>query len=149
VELGGPRDAAWASAVGTVTAGLAVTVDYGHLADRRPPLGTLTGFRAGRSVEAVPDGSCDLTAHVAIDAVCAAGERTAGRAAVLLKQAEALRALGAGGARPPLALASSDPAGYVRALAAASEATELTDPAGLGGHFWLLQPVGIGLPSWA
>jgi SAM-dependent MidA family methyltransferase len=146
VELGGPRDAAWASAVGTVTAGLAVTVDYGHLADCRPALGTLTGFRAGRIVEAVPDGSCDLTAHVTIDAVREAGERTAGRAAVLMKQGEALRALGADGARPPLALASTDPAGYLRALAAAGEVTELTDPAGLGGHYWLLQPVGLNVP---
>lgn len=149
VELGGRRDAAWASAVATVSRGLALTVDYGHLADERPPLGTLTGFRAGRSVEAVPDGSCDLTAHVAIDSARAAGEGTAGLTAVLLRQAEALRALGADGGRPPLALAATDPAGYVRALAAASEVTELTDPAGLGGHFWLLQPVGIGLPSWA
>jgi SAM-dependent MidA family methyltransferase len=93
----------------------------------------------------VPDGSCDLTAHVAIDAVRAAGERTAGRAAVLMRQADALRALGADGGRPPLALASTDPTGYVRALAAASEVAELTDPAGLGGHFWLLQPVGSGV----
>ena len=38
------------------------------------------------------------------------------------------------------------PAGYMRALADASTAAELTDPAGLGGHYWLLQPVGIELP---
>jgi hypothetical protein len=53
-----------------------------------------------------------------------------------------MRALGADGGRPPLALAATDPAGYVRALAAASATAELTDPAGLGGHWWLLQPVG-------
>lgn len=58
---------------------------------------------------------------------------------------EALRALGADGGRPPLSLAGSDPAGYVRALAAASAVAELTDPAGLGGHWWLRQPVGIPL----
>lgn len=31
----------------------------------------------------------------------------------------------------------------MRALAAASAAAELTDPAGLGGHWWLWQPVGL------
>jgi hypothetical protein len=30
----------------------------------------------------------------------------------------------------------------VRALAAASQAAELTDPGGLGGFTWLLHPVG-------
>jgi hypothetical protein len=47
------------------------------------------------------------------------------------------------GTRPPLALASTDPAGYLRALAAASAAAELTDPAGLGAHHWLLQPIAL------
>jgi hypothetical protein len=28
-------------------------------------------------------------------------------------------------------------------LGAASTAAELTDPAGLGGHLWLLQPVAV------
>ena len=46
----------------------------------------------------------------------------------------------------PLALASTDPAAYVRALAAAGAAAELTDPAGLGGHFWVVEPIGIGSP---
>ena len=35
----------------------------------------------------------------------------------------------------------------MRALPAASAAAELTDPAGLGGHWWLLQPVGLDLQS--
>jgi hypothetical protein len=61
----------------------------------------------------------------------------------LVSQREALEALGAAAGRPPLALASTDPAGYVRALAAASAVAELTDPGGLGGHWWLLQPVGV------
>jgi hypothetical protein len=65
----------------------------------------------------------------------------AGPGAVLRTQREALGALGVTGARPPLALASTDPAGYVRALARAGEAAELTDPSGLGGFLWLEQPV--------
>lgn len=142
-EVGRPRDVAWAGAVTTLDRGLALAVDYGHLQANRPVHGTLTGFRAGRQVAPMPDGSCDITAHVAMDAVASAGSAAAGLPYTLLPQADALRALGADGGRPPLALASTDPTAYVRALAASSAAVELTDPAGLGGHWWLLQPVGI------
>ncbi|MFJ5138010.1 SAM-dependent methyltransferase [Streptomyces sp. NPDC088707] len=71
-EIGRPRDEAWASAVASLSAGRAVAVDYAHVRDARPPFGSLTGFRAGREVPPVPDGSCDLTAHVALDACAAA-----------------------------------------------------------------------------
>jgi hypothetical protein len=67
----------------------------------------------------------------------------ASAAARLLRQRDALRALGLTGARPPLALASSNPTAYVRALAAAGEAAELTADGGLGDFGWLVQPVGI------
>ncbi|MQY36274.1 hypothetical protein SRB17_42730 [Streptomyces sp. RB17] len=239
-EIGLPRDLAWASAVDRVVRGLAVAVDYAHTVDTRPPFGTLTGFREGRETAPVPDGSCDITAHVALDACAAAvtartvpragasdtptasdtlsdtartpfdaartpfdaartladTARTAGNTALapsddapgtppgtactpqntahtppgeahdpkhsplstaqappgtertlpparLLTQRAALRALDLTGARPPLALASTDPAAYVRALASAGEAAELTAPGGLGDFGWLVQPVGI------
>ncbi|WP_395361249.1 SAM-dependent methyltransferase [Streptomyces sp. YH02] len=71
-EIGRPRDEAWASAVASLSAGRAVAVDYAHVRDSRPPFGSLTGFRAGREVPPVPDGSTDLTAHVALDACAAA-----------------------------------------------------------------------------
>jgi hypothetical protein len=168
-EIGRPRDLAWADAVRVVDRGVALAVDYGHLRTGRPVDGTLTGYRNGRQVPPVPDGSCDLTAHVAMDAVATAGAAVAGAGAAvtggdpadgtaggggpvtgttyaLLSQREALRALGADGGRPPLALAGTDPAGYLRTLAAATAVAELTDPAGLGGHWWLLQPVGVPLP---
>jgi SAM-dependent MidA family methyltransferase len=144
-EIGRTRDDAWAAAVGHLDRGLALAVDYGHLRDDRPIDGSLTGYRNGRQVAPVPDGSCDVTAHVAMDSVASAGERVARCAYTLMSQREGLRALGADGGRPPLSLASRDPAGYVRALAAASAVAELTDPAGLGGHWWLLQPVDIAL----
>ncbi|RMI41336.1 SAM-dependent methyltransferase [Streptomyces triticirhizae] len=140
-EIGLTRDAAWAGAVATLARGLAVAVDYAHTAADRPAGGTLTGYRRGRAVPPVPDGRCDLTAHVALDS-CAAvrpGART-------LSQREALRALGVRGARPPWEQARTDPAGYVRALAEAGSAAELTDPGGLGGFRWLLQPVGVAVP---
>lgn len=135
-EIGRLRDEAWAAAAGSVERGLAVAVDYAHTRDARPPFGTLTGFRAGRETAPVPDGSCDVTAHVALDAC-------AGPGAVLLTQRDALAALGVSGARPPLALASTDPAAYVRALSLAGEAAELTARGGLGDFGWLVQPVGV------
>ncbi|WP_149184519.1 SAM-dependent methyltransferase [Streptomyces sp. TRM49041] len=152
-EIGRPRDEAWATAVGTLADGLAVAVDYAHMAGARPPFGTLTGFRDGREVPPAPDGTCDITAHVALDA-CAAAAAThtgagtgahtgagTGASTELIPQREALRRLGVSGERPPLALASTDPAAYVRALASAGEAAELTARGGLGDFTWLLQRV--------
>jgi SAM-dependent MidA family methyltransferase len=162
-EIGAPRDAAWARAVACLEAGTAVAVDYGHLGYTRPPFGTLAGFRAGREVPPVPDGTCDITAHVAFDSLPGADSRppgvlpgravggpvdpTAARATgqgpgqaaggALTTQREALRALGLSGARPSPALAAADPAGYLRGLAAAGQAAELTAPGGLGDFLWL------------
>jgi SAM-dependent MidA family methyltransferase len=146
-EIGAPRDEAWAAAVASVSRGVALAVDYGHLGDDRPAFGTLTGFRDGRQVRPVPDGSCDLTAHVAMDSALAAGAAAPAVPPVLSTQREWLRALGVDGGRPPIELAHRDPAAYVRALAAAGTAAELTDPSGLGGHYWLLQPVEVTLPA--
>ena len=138
-EIGAPREAAWGAAVARVQRGLAVAVDYGHLEEDRPFAGTLTGYRNGRQVSPVADGSCDLTAHVAMDAVAEPGGE-------LHRQRDVLRALGVTGARPPREQASSDPSGYLRALAAASTGTELTDPAGLGGFWWLFNRVSCDPP---
>jgi SAM-dependent MidA family methyltransferase len=138
-EIGLPRDEAWAAAVATLRRGLAVAVDYAHTVDTRPPFGTLTGFRGGRETTPVPDGSCDITAHVALDACALPGGR-------VLSQREALRTLGVTGARPPLTLASADPAAYVRALASAGASAELTAAGGLGDFGWLVQPAGIADP---
>ncbi len=127
VEVGASRDAAWAAAVGQVRRGLAVAVDYGHtLEDRRP---TLTGYRGGRQVAPVPDGSCDLTAHVALDACAAA------TGARVLSQADALRDLGVTAALPRPVTREG--------LARASQAARLLDPAGLGGFGWLVQEVDV------
>ncbi|MFE2605466.1 SAM-dependent methyltransferase [Streptomyces mirabilis] len=138
-EIGLPRDTAWAGAVASLDRGLAVAVDYAHFASARPPFGTLTGFREGRETTPVPDGSCDITAHVALDACALPGGR-------VVTQRAALRALGVSGARPALSLAATDPTAYVRALAGAGEAAELTAAGGLGDFGWLLQPVGIPNP---
>ncbi len=145
-EIGQPREAAWAAAVGRVRAGLALAIDYGHLRADRPPLGSLTGYRAGGQVVPVPDGSCDITADVAVDAVAAAGrttQRNGDSPSTLIRQRTALNTLGVTGTRPPRELATEDPAAYLAALGRAGQAAELTDPAGLGGFWWLAQPIGL------
>jgi len=141
IEIGWPRDRAWADAVSAVRRGCALAVDYGHLRSARPAMGTLTGYRDGRQVSPRPDGSTDVTAHVAVDSAAAA----TGTAYRIISQRAALRGLGVDGGRPPLDLARTDPAAYLRALSSAGAAAELTDPAGLGGHWWLLHEVGIDL----
>lgn len=142
-EIGSSRDAAWAGVVATVRSGALLAVDYAHDAGFRPPRGSLAGYRHGRLVPPVPDGTCDVTAHVALDAVAVAGEAAGATGTLLTDQRSALRSLGISGVRPEPQLAGSDPAAYIAALMSASEAAELTDSGGLGGHGWLFQEVGV------
>jgi SAM-dependent MidA family methyltransferase len=130
-EDGTPRDAAWADVVARVD-GVAIAIDYGHLADDRPPFGTLRSYADGREVDVRPDGSRDVTAHVAVDAVA---EAVGGR---LVRQRDALAELGVDGSRPPIELARTDPSAYVRALSQAGEAAELTSRGGLGDFWWIV-----------
>jgi SAM-dependent MidA family methyltransferase len=137
-EIGWPRDDAWAEAVAKVGAGLAVAIDYAF--DEDPPYeDTLTGYREGRQVPPVPDGSCDLTAHVNLEAC---GEATR-RDYFVTDQRTALEALNVSAIVPPRELASTDPAAYLRQLSRASEARELVDPHGLGRFGWLVQPIAL------
>jgi SAM-dependent MidA family methyltransferase len=145
-EVGRHRCAAWTAVIERLRGGLALAVDYAHDRRDRPAYGTLTGYRDGRCVHPVPDGSCDITAHVALDACADAGVAAGATATLLTTQRRALRALGLHGDRPPLALAHADPNAYVRALRDAGEDAELTDQAGLGGFGWLVQTVGIAMP---
>ena len=135
VEVGLDRDSAWTAAVAKVQRGLAVAVDFGHLAGSRRP--TLTGYRSGRQVRPVPNGSCDITALVALDACAAA------TGARLLRQREVLQALEI---RTTLPLWGGDASTYARGLEVASQATTLLDPDGLGGFGWLVQAVGCADP---
>ena len=139
-EVGRPRDEAWANLVRRLHRGLVIAVDYGHHRHTRPPFGSLTGYRDGRQVRPVPDGSCDLTAHVALDACASA------TGSILTTQRTALTALGVHGDRPPHE-ASGDPRAYLRQLRTASEEGELIDPHGLGGFGWLVHANGIPVPA--
>jgi SAM-dependent MidA family methyltransferase len=146
-EIGRTRCEAWAAVIGRVERGLAVAADYGHTRGARPPCGTLTGYLEGRTVPPVPDGSRDITAHVALDACAEAGRAAGAETALLTTQRQALQALGVRGRLPPLELADRDPASYTEALCRASLEAELLDPVGLGGFGWLVQSVGMPLPG--
>jgi SAM-dependent MidA family methyltransferase len=135
-EVGSSRDSAWSDVVRRVTRGIAVAVDYAHTRETRPPFGSLRSYRGGSEVDVRPDGSRDVTAPVAVDALA---DRVGG---FVLTQREALGRLGVTGLRPDLDLASADPAGYVQALSAATEAAELTAPGGLGDYAWVVAVVG-------
>jgi SAM-dependent MidA family methyltransferase len=146
-EVGRTRCEAWAGVIRGIAHGVAVAADYGHRKAARPARGTLTGYREGRAVPALPDGSRDITAHVALDACAAAGAAAGASESVLTTQRAALRELGLDARRPPLALAATDPERYARALCQASADAELMDIEGLGGFGWLIQAVGTSLPA--
>ncbi len=131
-EVGSTRDAAWADVVRRVHRGVAVAVDYGHLREDRPPFGSLRSYRDGREVDVVPDGSRDVTAHLAVDAVA---DLVRGG---VVSQRAALRSLGVVGSRPDLEIATSEPTRYVRELARSTEAAELTAAGGLGDFLWVV-----------
>jgi SAM-dependent MidA family methyltransferase len=141
-EIGYPRDEAWATVVSALGGGVALAIDYGHLREARPRMGSLAGYRRGRLVAAVPDGSCDITAHVAMDSCATAGTSAGAAASRLQTQRDALTTLGISGIRPPHDMARADPRGYLRSLSAATQAAELTDASGLGAFLWLLQELG-------
>jgi SAM-dependent MidA family methyltransferase len=130
-EVGTTRDAAWADVVRRVSRGITVAVDYGHRLEDRPAAGSLASYRHGARVDVVPDGTRDVTAHVAVDTVAAAvgGE--------VRRQRDALLELGVDPGRPALSLATEEPAAYLRRLSSAGEAAELTATGGLGDFWWV------------
>lgn len=133
VEIGLPRDDAWRELVSRVERGLVIAVDYGHTAADRPPLGTLTSFRDGVQVEAVPDGTSDVTAHVAIDSL---------GAHELHRQRDLLRRCGVNGRLPDPALARTDPPAYLAELSAANARAQLVNPGSFGAFWWAITRIG-------
>lgn len=139
-EIGLPRDEFWADAVERVT-GLAIAIDYGHQLGDRPPFGTLASFADGREVDIRPDGTRDVTAHVAVDAVA---DRVGG---CLERQRDALARHGVSGTRPGLDLADDDPAEYLRLLARAAESAELRARGGWGDFWWIVTDTRAARPA--
>jgi SAM-dependent MidA family methyltransferase len=134
VEVGLSRDRAWADLVTRVDDGLVVAVDYGHTLPERPLEGTLTAYRSGLQVAPVPDGSCDLTAHVAVDALAAA---TPGAGVQVLPQRSVLEDLLGPVAPVPHELARTDPTAYLEAVAEQATRRALGS-GGLGDVWWVL-----------
>jgi SAM-dependent MidA family methyltransferase len=145
-EVGISRDRLWVDLVARLGRGGALAVDYSHSVDDRGSgrwaHGSLVGHRLGRVVAPVPDGSCDLTARVALDA-CAGATSEAVDLTLHSSQREALRALGVSAALPDPAGAADDPRAYATALQHSGQARELTDPDGLGDFGWLLALRGV------
>lgn len=139
-EVGRPRDVAWRELVlSSLASGVALAVDYA-VDPTRDVAGTLTGYREGRQVAPVPDGTCDITAHVRMESCAAALSEVP---TLLTKQRDALHDLGLSGHRPAY---GGDAQAYLAALSRAGEAAELLDPHGLGGFAWLMHAKGCALP---
>jgi SAM-dependent MidA family methyltransferase len=122
-EIGGPRDRAWCWMTDLVGAGTAIATDYGHVRAERDALhhhGTLSAYHAGRLTRPIPDGSMNLTAHVAVDS-CAAARR--GTSITLQRDEVPSSPFGQGDS-------VADVERYFAAL-------RLRDPARLGGVAWL------------
>lgn len=128
-EVGRSRDAAWRALVRAALAagGRALAVDYGHLAGRRPPHGTFAAYGRGRRRRPVPDGSVNLTAAVAFDALTHVSEAAGAATLLLERQADVL---------PTLPDTGADP---LSALVRRSERAALTAPGRWGDQWWLLQ----------
>lgn len=130
-EIGLARDRAWAQLLAAVRpgGGGALLIDYGHDRDHRPEHGTLTGYRDGQQVAPVPDGRMNLTAHVAVDAVRAAGEAAGATTVAYGRQVDVLA--------PLLDTTSHDDP--LTDLVHRSQRAALTSNSAWGSYWWLLQ----------
>lgn len=129
IEVGRRRDLAWSQLVDHAGDGLAIAVDYGHTRDNRPATGSLCAYRHGRQVRPVPDRSCDLTTHVAVDSLPGSHR---------IDQRTLLQRCGLRADTPDPRSALTDPAGYIAALQHAGAAARLLDRHGLGSFYWVL-----------
>lgn len=122
-EIGISRDRAWTWMAGLLDSGTVLATDYGHGAGGRSDghrHGSLAAYRAGRLVRPVPDGTANLTAHVALDSCAAALPGT-----IITSQRDEIE---------PEAL-GADPSAAEMERHFAS--IRLRDPARLGGVGWL------------
>lgn len=126
-EVGTTRDQAAAALLSRLRRGVMLIIDYGHTAQDRPEGGSLVGYRHGRLVPPVPDGSTDITAHVAIDSL---GADHVGR------QGEALSALVAEPPTPSQEWARRDPVGYLRHLQRRADHRTAVAVGGTGDFHW-------------
>lgn len=131
LEFGSTRDDAWGWICRSLSphGGLALLVDYGHLATGRPRHGSLAAYRLGRQERPRPSPDVNLTAAVAVDSLAAAGHRAGATTLILSRQRDLISA------PPPR---PDDP---LADLVARSHHAALTSPHTWGSQFWLLQQV--------
>ncbi|WP_040385836.1 SAM-dependent methyltransferase [Demetria terragena] len=129
-EIGRPREIAWEALCERSPGSLVVAVDYGHEISARPLYGSLTAFVSGREAMPLPDGSRDITAHVAVDTLVAARR---------VSQHDVLHELGVIPPRPDHDLARTDPPSYLAALAHRQAAQHASASPGLGDFWWVLR----------
>ena len=99
--------------------------------------GSFAGYRDGRAVDPMPAADLNLTAHVALDAVRAAGEQAGLETEFCCLQSEVVADLGSTVAHP-------DP---LVDLARRSQQSALSSRYVWGRHWWLLQRAGS-RPDW-
>jgi SAM-dependent MidA family methyltransferase len=130
-EIGLTRDRAWAELVKLIKkrGGCALMIDYGHLRRRRPVTGSLAAYRDGRALEPVAVAGLNLTAHVAVDAVRAAGEAFGATTTFCGLQSEMV---------PELLQVETYPDPLVD-LGRRSRLAALSSQYVWGSHWWLLQ----------
>ena len=128
-EIGLHRDRAWQMVIEALrpVGGAALMIDYSLRRGDRPAAGTLTAYADGRQHSPRPDPRLNLTAHVAVDAVVAAGVAAGARTQWLCQQADVVDRL----APTPV---DADP---LHRLQAASERRALSGA--FGRQWWLLQ----------
>jgi SAM-dependent MidA family methyltransferase len=139
IEVGLTRDDTMRTLTKAMMSGTILAIDYGHDVNSRRS--TLAGYRNGRLVSVIPDGSCDITAHVAFDSCAQAAKdiaETTGRsiATSTRLQREVLGPLVALVRWPDPASANSNPEHYATELESMSNVIELTGP-DLGDFTWL------------
>jgi hypothetical protein len=130
-EIGLTRDVAWSELIKMIVqrGGCALMIDYGHTSERRPVTGSLAAYRDGRALEPVAGSAVNLTAHVAIDAVRAAGEAMGATTTFCGLQSELA---------PDLLQLDTHPDPLVD-LGWRSQHAALSSQYVWGSHWWLLQ----------
>ncbi len=144
VEIGAARDQVWAVIASSVSTGIAIAIDYAHTREQRSlgafAPGTLTGFRHGYPCQPVPDGSMNITAHVALDACAVAAEQACSPlpvTTVLVSQRDALGVL-------DRSATPQSPHEALVAIAQYSQRELARDTQGFGAFTWLIHHIGMG-----
>jgi SAM-dependent MidA family methyltransferase len=137
-----------------LTRGYALLIDYGGLGSSGGPVHGYRGHTLVEDVMAEP-GSADITAGVDLELVAAHAEALGVTAFPIVRQSDALGALGIGDRlreeleEQRMQLDAGDGRAAVRTWSGRNQASLLIDPGGLGRFRWLLLATGgLDPPPW-